>query len=170
MKHTVYSLLLIPAMLLALLATSAFSLVPAAHAASVEPSHSDISQSVASGGYTITNVHSNGTMQEDVGAPITVSPGSTSGIHTSQSVSNSFGGTVTVTAPVVSAAVNFNVTATQTITTDCTYTNTSSQDQTLAWVAVFEVLNYDIDQNGTKVGTGYAYDYYSNECWNSQGD
>jgi hypothetical protein len=98
---------------------------------------------------------------------VVIAPGTGANISKAWTVSNTFGASLGISADVVSAGVNFNVTESQSVTETCTApTNTTGHDELLEWESIFAHYNYDIysQVTGAKVGTGWAEKYAFTRC------
>lgn len=122
----------------------------------------------AGGYYYVAHLNYTGNMEMSE-TYIEVGPGRSVGITKSFGVANSWSANVGIKEGDVSAGVGFSVTYTNTESLNCSYNNTTNQNQFLTWWGVYANYNYDVYwhyNNGANkyVGSGWAQEYIYDHC------
>ena len=106
---------------------------------------------------------------------VDLGPGTSATIARHWDVQNSFGANVGVTAEVVEAGLNYNVTWSSGVDEQCSANNQTTSHQSLIWQSVYIDWYYDIywhnnaDGTNTYQGTGWAKEYLNPACYYTGG-
>jgi hypothetical protein len=152
---------------LALIACLTVWLAPVAAAHTARPGNGPN----GAGYFYVTNVNRTST-ETDSDYAITADPGASVSLTRSWTVSNSWTATVGIDAKVVSAQVNFDVTASTETSETCSNggANTANTAQLIQWQDVFDDYDFDIywhnnlTNQDMKQGTGFAKKFDHPNC------
>ena len=165
----VFKPLLLLALVIIALSFSAFT-APRAHAAVRPVTHVSVGpRNQAYGYYYLTNVSVDG--EEDVlEISVDIAPGVDTTITKSWTATNSWGANISIAKSIVTAGLNFDVTASTSWTVSCHADNTSSYYKTLYFDSVFSNYTFNIYYHSyitgknTYEGAGWAEKAYGYYC------
>ena len=161
MSKSIRFFIVFPALLMVLLGISTFGHAPSAHAAPLGP----CGGCTGGGPFHIGNARTNGTLT-DVVIRLVFGPGTGGSITRSVTWSNSFNASISIPGDTVSAGLGFSVSVSGSDSLTCNMpTNTTNEDKTLLFEAIYNVWDFDIfDSHNIQRGSGVAYRYNHARC------